>query len=83
MWLAQQLRLVEACDGAAARPQIHQSFAKDILANALDDEALDLGRRGKDLPSNEGKSISQDEAADLLRRRGWNRHLPRNSHLAA
>src|SRR6266851_8891975 len=36
-----------AVDGAAGGPEVHQGLAKDILADALEDEALDLGRRGK------------------------------------
>ena len=40
---AQQGGVGNADDRAAAAPVIHQRSAEDVLADALDDEALDLG----------------------------------------
>ena len=40
----QQLRIGDAGDRAAAALIIHQRSAEDVLADALDDEPLGLGR---------------------------------------
>jgi len=39
----QQLRHGQAGDGAAALPEIDEALAEDVLPNALNDQALDLG----------------------------------------
>jgi hypothetical protein len=41
---AQQCRLGDAGERAAAAPVSHQGFAEDILSDALDDEPLGFGR---------------------------------------
>jgi len=44
---AQECRVSDTGDWAPAAPVIHQGVAKYILADALDDQTLGLGRSGQ------------------------------------